>query len=182
MVVAIIAGGDKAIRKAVEGAEDDAAQGFHDLEKHEINEKDIVIGISASGRTPYVLGALQQCREKGITTGCIVCNAGSPIAASADYAVAIPVGPEFVTGSTRMKAGTAQKLALNLISTAAMIKMGRVEGNKMVHMRLSNNKLMERGTRIVMEKTGLGKEASELLLQQCDYDIDAALRDFRRNL
>lgn len=179
MVVGIIAGGDKAIHKAVEGAEDNITQGFRDLEKHAISDKDIVVGISASGRTPYVLGALQECRKNNIKTGCIVCNRNSPVAQHADYVVEIPVGPEFVTGSTRMKAGTAQKMALNLISTAAMVKIGRIEGNKMVHMKLSNTKLMERGIRIVIEKTGLDAAESDQLLRQSDYDIAAALKDFR---
>ena len=145
-----------------------------------MSERDIVVGISASGSTPYVLGALKACRETGIKTGCIVCNLNSPIAAVSDHAVEVPVGPEFVTGSTRMKAGTAQKLALNMITTASMIRIGRVEGNKMVHMKLSNKKLMERGIRIVIEKTGLDAAQSEDLLQKHDYDIATALRDFRK--
>jgi N-acetylmuramic acid 6-phosphate etherase len=129
--------------------------------------KDIVIGIAASGSTPYVVGALRKCREKGIVTGCITCNAGSEVAKHADHAIEIVVGPEFVTGSTRMKSGTAQKLALNMISTAAMIRLGRVKGNKMVDMQLSNNKLVDRGTRMVMKNTGIEdyEKAKALLLE-----------------
>ena len=166
MVVGIIAGGDQAIRTAVEFAEDDTEQGFRDLQTHNITAKDVVVGISASGRTPYVLGALQQCREQGIATGCIVCNSGSAIAAISDCPVEVITGPEFVTGSTRMKAGTATKLVLNMITTGVMIRLGRVVGNKMVDMQLSNHKLIERGTRMVMAATGLDHEpARELLLK-----------------
>ncbi len=179
MVVGLIAGGDTAIRRAVEGAEDDTQQGFKDLEQHQINVNDIVIGISASGRTPYVEHALRKCREKHIETGCIVCNADSVIAAQSDYPVEVPVGPEFVTGSTRMKAGTAQKMVLNMVTTAAMINIGRVEGNKMVHMKLSNKKLMDRGVRIVSEKTGLSAAKSKALLKKHNYNISDALDDFR---
>jgi len=164
MVVGLIAGGDLAIRKAVEHAEDDSTQGWKDLLAHEINEKDTVIGIAASGTTPYVIGALKTCRTYGILTGCITCNAGSPIAAVADYAIEIVVGPEFVTGSTRMKSGTAQKLCLNMISTTVMIKLGRVEDNKMVNMQLSNDKLIDRGTNMIIEQTGLTYEAAKALL------------------
>ena len=131
-VVGIIAGGDGAIRKAVENAEDDTEQGFKDLQVHDINTNDVVVGIAASGRTPYVLGALQACRQAGIITGCIVCNSDSPVAKAVDFPIELITGPEFLTGSTRLKAGTATKLALNMITTAAMIRMGRVKGNKMV--------------------------------------------------
>lgn len=167
IVVGIIAGGDTAIRKAVEFAEDDLTQGWADLKTHEINEKDAVIGIAASGSTPYVAGALQACNAHGILTGSISCNAGSEISAIAKFPVEIVVGPEFVTGSTRMKSGTAQKLALNMISTSVMIKLGRVKGNKMVDMQLSNNKLVDRGTKMLMKNTGLGnyEEAKALLLK-----------------
>ncbi|MEY4002143.1 MAG: hypothetical protein RIT07_185 [Bacteroidota bacterium] len=166
LVVGIIAGGDSAIRKAVEFAEDDTLQGFQDLEAYSVNENDVVVGISASGRTPYVLGALNACREKGIATGCIVCNPGSVIAAACNAPVEVVTGPEFVTGSTRMKAGTATKMVLNMITTSVMIRLGRVVGNKMVDMQLSNDKLIERGTRMVMQSTGLSEASSrELLLK-----------------
>lgn len=164
MVVGIMAGGDQAIRKAVEFAEDDMAQGFRDLEAHHITNVDVVVGISASGRTPYVLGALKKCTDLGIATGCIVCNSDSAIAEVADAAVEVVTGAEFVTGSTRMKAGTATKMVLNMITTSVMIKLGKVEGNKMVDMQLTNFKLIERGTRMVMERTGLGEEAAKKLL------------------
>lgn len=166
LVVGIIAGGDRAIRFPVEFAEDDMEQGWKDLQSHDITEKDVVIGIAASGRTPYVVGALKQCRAHGITTGCIVCNNGSAVAAEADYPIEVIVGPEFVTGSTRMKSGTAQKLVLNMISTSVMIQLGRVKGNKMVDMQLSNHKLVDRGTRMVMEQTGLNAKQAAVLLQQ----------------
>lgn len=165
-VIALMAGGDAAIRKSAEQAEDSVTQGWLDLQQHKISPRDIVIGIAASGRTPYVVAALGQCRAHGVATGCIVCNAGSAVAAQADYPVEVIVGPEFVTGSTRMKAGTAQKLTLNMISTAVMIRLGRVEGNRMVHMQLSNEKLVARGTEMVVEQTGLDyKIAQELLLK-----------------
>lgn len=165
-VVGIIAGGDTAIRKAVEFAEDDTQKGFQDLLQYSINEKDVVVGISASGRTPYVLGALHACREKGIATGCIVCNPNSAIAAACDAPVEVITGPEFVTGSTRMKAGTATKMVLNMITTSVMISLGHVVGNKMVDMQLSNDKLIERGTRMVMQATGLPEtEARAMLLK-----------------
>jgi N-acetylmuramic acid 6-phosphate etherase len=180
MITAIIAGGDKAIRTAVEGAEDDLSQGFKDIEMHHPGKDDMVIGITASGRTPYVINALQRCRELGITTGCIVCNPGSAASLYADFPVAVPVGPEFVTGSTRMKAGTAQKMVLNMISTAALIRLGRVEGNKMTHMHVSNSKLADRGIRIIMEKTGLGAPESRLLLERSGNDISKALLEFRK--
>ncbi len=179
LVIGIIAGGDGAIRKAVEGAEDDTQQGFADLEDFLINEKDIVIGISASGSTPYVAHALKKCHENGIVTGCIVCNSGSTVASWADYAIEVLTGPEFVTGSTRMKAGTAQKMVLNMITTAAMVGYGRVEGNKMVHMNLSNSKLVERGIRMIMEKTGLSRVESEALLMKNDNSVVKALESFR---
>jgi len=167
IVIGLIAGGDEAIRKAVEFAEDDLNQGWSDLVKHNIHEKDFVIGIAASGSTPYVIGALKNCNEKGILTGCITCNTNSELARVSKFPVEIVVGPEFVTGSTRMKSGTAQKLALNMISTSAMIKLGRVKGNKMVDMQLSNNKLVDRGTRMLMKNTGLTNydEAKTLLLK-----------------
>ncbi len=164
LVIGLIAGGDPAIRKAVEFAEDDTEQGWKDLETHKISEKDVVIGIAASGTTPYVIGALEQCNASNIITGCITCNAGSPLAITAQYPIVVTVGPEFVTGSSRMKAGTAQKLVLNMISTATMIQLGKVKGNKMVDMQLSNNKLVDRGTRMIMDELKIERTlAAELL-------------------
>ena len=167
LVVALISGGDTAIRKAVEFAEDSMDQGWIDLQSHAVSEKDVVIGIAASGTTPYVIGALRKCRAAGIVTGSITCNPGAPVTAESDFPVEVVVGPEFVTGSTRMKSGTAQKLVLNMISTSVMIQLGRVEDNKMVHMQLSNEKLVERGAKMVMEQSGLKDydEAKGLLLQ-----------------
>ncbi len=165
-VVGIIAGGDGAIRKAVEFAEDDAGQAWKDLEAYHITDKDVLVGIAASGRTPYVIGGLKAAREHGLVTGCVVCNSGSPVAAEAEYPVEVVTGPEFVTGSTRMKAGTAQKLVLNMLSTTVMIQLGRVKGNKMVDMQLSNHKLIDRGTRMVMQATGLPEQEAAQLLQQ----------------
>ncbi|PJJ75303.1 N-acetylmuramic acid 6-phosphate etherase [Thermoflavifilum aggregans] len=154
LVIGLIAGGDQAIRKAVEYAEDDPDQGWRDLQAHQVSTKDVVVGIAASGTTPYVVGGLKHCQGAGIVTGCITCNPGAPITEVADYPVVVVVGPEFITGSTRMKSGTAQKLVLNMISTTVMIQLGRVEDNKMVNMQLSNEKLIDRGVRMVMEKTG----------------------------
>lgn len=166
-VVGIISGGDGAIRKAVEFAEDDSLQAWKDLSEFGLNQQDIVVGIAASGTTPYVIGGLQKCNEEGIPTGCIVCNEGSPIEAHSKYPVAVPVGPEFVTGSTRMKSGTAQKLVLNMLTTSVMIKLGRVVDNRMVDMQLSNNKLVDRGTKLVAERTGFPyEEAKSLLLEK----------------
>lgn len=163
-VIGIMAGGDTAIRKAVEHAEDDEQQAWLDLLAFDINQNDVLVGIAASGRTPYVIGGLRMARQNGVVTGCITCNLNSEVAKHADHPVEVVVGPEFVTGSTRMKAGTAQKLVLNMISTATMIKLGRVKGNKMVDMMLSNNKLIDRGTRMVMNELGIGElEASRLL-------------------
>ncbi|MNS16003.1 N-acetylmuramic acid 6-phosphate etherase [compost metagenome] len=167
LVVGIIAGGDTAIRKAVEFAEDNEQQAWIDLQQHDINEKDCVIGIAASGTTPYVIGGLQQANKKGLLTGCVVCNGGSPVAAEARYPVEVIVGPEFLTGSTRMKSGTAQKLVLNMISTSVMIKLGRVKGNKMIDMQLSNHKLVDRGIRMVMEATGVDQTLAAKLLEEC---------------
>lgn len=164
LVIGLIAGGDPAIRKAVEFAEDDTEQGWKDLEMHKISGKDVVIGIAASGTTPYVIGALEQCNAANIITGCITCNEGSPLAITAQYPIVVTVGPEFVTGSSRMKAGTAQKLVLNMISTATMIQLGKVKGNKMVDMQLSNNKLVDRGTRMIMDELKIERTlAAELL-------------------
>ncbi len=165
-VVGIIAGGDGAIRKAVEYAEDDAEQAWNDLSAFDITGKDVVVGIAASGRTPYVIGGLKAANEHGLVTGCVVCNSGSAVAAEAQYPVEVVVGPEFVTGSTRMKAGTAQKLVLNMLSTGVMIQLGRVKGNKMVDMQLTNHKLVDRATRMVMQATGLGEQEAARLVQQ----------------
>ncbi|TNE69776.1 N-acetylmuramic acid 6-phosphate etherase [bacterium] len=166
LVIGLIAGGDPAIRKAQEFAEDDSNRGWKELLEHNITSKDAVLGIAASGTTPYVIGAMRESQKNGIYTSCITCNPDSPVAAVADDPIEIIVGPEFVTGSTRMKAGTAQKLALNMISTSVMIKLGRVQGNRMVNMQLTNNKLVDRGTLMVMEKTGLDYEtANDLLLK-----------------
>ncbi|MEZ4799083.1 MAG: N-acetylmuramic acid 6-phosphate etherase [Flavobacteriales bacterium] len=166
LVVGLIAGGDKAIRYPVENAEDDRGQGWLDLQQFQISTNDFVIGIAASGTTPYVIGALEMCNKNGISTAGITCNQGSPLAQTAQFPIEVIVGPEFVTGSTRMKSGTAQKLVLNMISTSAMIKLGRVKGNKMVDMQLSNAKLVDRGSRMVAEQTGLDmKSAKELLLK-----------------
>ena len=166
LVVGLIAGGDTAIRNAVEFAEDNVAQGWKDLEGFQVSEKDVVIGIAASGTTPYVISALQECNSKGIITGCITCNEGSPLAKTAKYPIEVIVGPEFVTGSSRMKAGTAQKLVLNMISTSVMIKLGRVKGNRMVDMQLSNNKLVERGIKMIMNEINVDYAKAEKLLSK----------------
>ena len=166
LVVGLMAGGDKAMRKAVEFAEDSSSLGWEDLKTHNITSRDVVIGIAASGTTPYVIGALKKCQEEKIITGCIVCNEGSPVSEVSDYPVEVVVGPEFVTGSTRMKSGTAQKLVLNMISTSVMIKLGKVKGNKMVDMQLSNNKLVDRGTKMIMKETGVDYETAHSLLEK----------------
>lgn len=165
-IVGLIAGGDTAIRKAVEFAEDDKNQAWKDLTEHGINDKDVVLGIAASGSTPYVIGGLTAANEAGLTTGCLVCNADTPMAKIAKFPIEVITGPEFVTGSTRMKAGTAQKLVLNMLSTSVMIKLGRVKGNKMVDMQLTNTKLFNRGTRIIMEETGVNQEKANELLEK----------------
>lgn len=165
-VIGLIAGGDTAIRKAVEKAEDDMAQAWKDLLAYEISSRDFLVGIAASGRTPYVVGGLKDARANGVATGCIVCNQASEVARHAGFPVEVVVGPEFVTGSTRMKAGTAQKLVLNMVSTATMIRLGRVKGNKMVDMQLTNNKLVDRGTRMVMEELSVSQEEAERLLKE----------------
>lgn len=166
LVIGIIAGGDAAIRKAVEFAEDDTEQGWKDLEKFDITPNDTVVGIAASGSTPYVLGALKKANEKGILTGGISCNPESPLSKLAQFPMTIEVGPEFVTGSTRMKSGTAQKLVLNMISTSLMIKLGRVKGNKMVDMQLSNNKLVDRGTKMVQTELNISYDEAAVLLEK----------------
>ena len=164
LVIGLIAGGDTAIRKAVEFAEDSEVQGWKDLQEYQISEKDFVIGIAASGTTPYVIGALKNCNENRIPTGCITCNEGSPLSDAAHFPVEVVVGPEFVTGSSRMKAGTAQKLVLNMISTASMIQLGRVRGNRMVDMQLSNNKLVARGIAMLMNEFSISEEEAALLM------------------
>jgi N-acetylmuramic acid 6-phosphate etherase len=167
LINGIIAGGEKAIQHAVENAEDSLLQGWKDLEEYDINDDDIVIGISASGTTPYVIATIQECKKRKIVTASISCNPNSPISTHTDFPIEVIVGPEFVTGSTRMKSGTAQKLVLNMISTAIMIKIGRIEGNKMVNMQLSNEKLIDRGTTMLMEKSGIRnyEKAKELLIK-----------------
>ncbi|MCB0762210.1 MAG: N-acetylmuramic acid 6-phosphate etherase [Flavobacteriales bacterium] len=179
IVIGLIAGGDGAIRKAVEFAEDDSEQGWKDLQEHHIGINDVVVGIAASGRTPYVIGALEECRKQGIPTGCITCNPGSQLEAVADFPVVCVVGPEFVTGSTRMKAGTAQKLILNMLTTATMIQLGRVKGNRMVDMQLSNLKLVDRGTRMVMDSTGLTAAAAKKLLEESG-SVRKAIENFNK--
>ncbi len=164
LVNGIIAGGDKAIRRAVENAEDDANQAWIDLQEHKINENDVVVGIAASGTTPYVIGGLKACNENNIITGSISCNAVSPLSLTAKFPIDVVVGPEFVTGSSRMKAGTAQKLVLNMISTATMIQLGKVKGNKMVDMQLSNSKLVDRGVKMIMGEIPVPYEEAANLL------------------
>lgn len=166
LVVGLIAGGDGAIRKAVEFAEDDREQGWKDLQEHAIGPDDTVVGIAAGGGTPYVAGALEKARHAGLLTACITCNPGSPVTQACDHPLVAVVGPEFVTGSTRLKGGTAQKIILNMISTSVMIKLGRVKGNRMVDMQLSNNKLVDRGTRMVMDGLGVGYEEANALLKK----------------
>ncbi|MFC4636528.1 N-acetylmuramic acid 6-phosphate etherase [Dokdonia ponticola] len=164
LVIGLIAGGDPAIRNAVEFAEDSKEQGWKDLEMHNVSENDFVIGIAASGTTPYVIGALEMCNSKHIGTGCITCNQDSPLSQTATYPIEVIVGPEFITGSSRMKAGTAQKLVLNMISTTAMIQLGKVKGNKMVDMQLSNHKLVARGTRMIMDALDIEEQKARKLL------------------
>lgn len=178
LVVGIIAGGDSAIRKAVEFAEDDREQGWKDLLEFNINENDSVVGIAASGSTPYVIGALEKANDAGILTGGITSNLNSTLAATATYPMTPIVGPEFVTGSTRMKSGTAQKLVLNMISTSLMIGLGRVKGNKMVDMQLSNNKLVDRGTNMVMNELNISYDEANRLLKK-HGSVRAAVDAFR---
>ena len=166
LVVGLIAGGDSAIRKAVEFAEDSKNQGWLDLKEHKISEKDIVVGIAASGTTPYVISALIKCNAKKIPTGCITCNKNSPLANTAKFPIEVIVGPEFVTGSSRMKAGTAQKLVLNMLSTATMIQLGKVKGNNMVDMQLSNNKLVQRAQNMLVKELNIDLEKAKELLEK----------------
>jgi len=180
LVIGIIAGGDTAIRKAVEFAEDSETEGWKDLQEHDISEKDVVVGISASGTAPYVIGALKACQENGIATGSIACNLNSPMAAASDFPIEVVVGPEFVTGSTRMKSGTAQKLVLNMITTTTMVKLGKVKGNKMVDMQLSNNKLVDRGVRMIIDETGAERSVAEKLLTE-HGSVRKAVEHFNTN-
>ncbi len=166
LVVGLIAGGDIAIRKAVEFAEDSTNQGWLDLQEYQISDKDIVVGIAASGTTPYVISALEKCNENNIITGCITCNKNSPLSKTAQFPIEVIVGPEFVTGSSRMKAGTAQKLVLNMLSTATMIQLGKVKDNKMVDMQLSNNKLVERGQKMLATALNIDLKKARILLEK----------------
>ena len=180
MVIGLIAGGEVALRRAVEAAEDDPEKAWKELEIFNINTKDTVIGIAASGSTPYVIGGLMKARECGILTGCITCNPGSRVAEVAEHPIVVVVGPEFVTGSTRMKAGTAQKLVLNMITTTVMVKLGRVKGNKMVNMQLTNKKLIERGTRMIVEELNIQRDAARILLLQ-HGSVKKALEFYKAN-
>jgi len=177
LVIGLIAGGDSAIRKAVEFAEDSMTQGWEDLKTYEISNKDVVIGIAASGTTPYVISALKNCNDNNIITGCITCNKNSPLARTAQYPIEVIVGPEFVTGSSRMKAGTAQKLVLNMITTTAMIQLGHIKGNKMVDMQLSNNKLVDRGTKMIMSELNISEEEAKTLLNT-HKNIRSAIKNY----
>lgn len=178
-VIGLMAGGDSAIRKAVEFAEDDPQQAWKDLQAHHISTQDVLVGIAASGRTPYVIGGLKMAQAHGLVTGCIVCNQDSAVAQQATFPVEVIVGPEFVTGSTRMKAGTAQKLVLNMISTSVMIQLGRVRGNKMVDMQLSNHKLVERGTKMIMEALDIEATLARALLDKYG-SVRAAVDNFQQ--
>lgn len=179
LVIGLIAGGDTAIRKAVEFAEDDREQAWKDLSEWNMTENDVVIGIAASGTTPYVIGGLEKCNQLNITTGCITCNQGSPLAETAKFPVEVVVGPEFVTGSSRMKAGTAQKLVLNMLSTATMIQLGKVKGNKMVDMQLSNHKLVDRGIRMIMSEINVTYEEAQKLLEE-HQNVRKAIDNYNR--
>ncbi len=163
-VIGLIAGGDSALRNSVEHAEDDINQAYKDLEEYQINDHDVVVGIASSGTTPYVVNGLRDCQQRGIATGCVTCNPGAPILEYADFPILAVVGPEFVTGSTRMKSGTAQKLILNMITTSLMIRLGRVEDNRMVDMALSNDKLKDRGTKMLVSQFGIDYEEARTLL------------------
>lgn len=180
VVIGLIAGGDTALRNPVENAEDDMSRGWEELLQHHINSEDTVIGIAASGTTPYVIGAMRTAREHGILTGCITSNPNSPMATEADVPIEVIVGPEYVTGSSRMKSGTAQKMILNMISTTIMIELGRVQGNKMVNMQLSNQKLIDRGTRMIIEELHLDYEKAEALLL-LHGSVKSAIETYRRH-
>lgn len=179
LVIALIAGGDKAIRKAVENAEDDAQQVIEDLKAYNLNAKDFLVGIAASGTTPYVLGGIEYCAQNNIPTAGITCNPGSPLATRADIAIVPVVGPEFVTGSSRMKAGTAQKLVLNMISTAVMIRLGHVKGNKMVDMKLSNHKLVNRAVRMVADELQISLEEAGMLIDRYG-NVRTAITNYKK--
>ncbi|MEO6906013.1 MAG: N-acetylmuramic acid 6-phosphate etherase [Ginsengibacter sp.] len=179
LVIGVIAGGEKAIVDPVENAEDDTSQGWKDLQVYNISNADMVIGIASSGTTPYVIGALQKCKENNILTGSIACNPNSPISSVADYPVEVIVGPEFITGSTRMKSGSAQKMILNMISTTAMIQLGRVEDNKMVNMKLTNQKILRRGTQMLMENTGIKDEATAEALLLKYESVKKAMENYK---
>lgn len=180
LVIGLIAGGDSAIRKAVEFAEDSTTQGWEDLQHYNISKNDIVIGIAASGTTPYVIEALKQCNKNAIVTGCISCNKNSPLSLTAQYPVEVITGPEFVTGSSRMKAGTAQKLVLNMITTATMIQLGRVKGNKMVDMQLSNDKLVERGIQMIISEINCDRATAQQLLNT-HQSVRKAIENYNLN-
>lgn len=179
LVVGIIAGGDIAIRKAVEFAEDSKNQGWLDLQEHHITDKDVVVGIAASGTTPYVISALEKCNKNNIITGCITCNKNSPLANTSKFPVEVIVGPEFVTGSSRMKAGTAQKLILNMLSTATMIQLGKIKGNKMVDMQLSNNKLLERGQKMLAQELNIDVTKAGVLLAKFG-NVRNAIKNYKK--
>jgi N-acetylmuramic acid 6-phosphate etherase len=166
MVIGLIAGGTEALQRSIENAEDNPKQGWIDLQQQQVNENDFVVGIAASGTTPYVVGAIDICRENNISTGCITCNPNSPLALASKFPIEVVVGPEFVTGSTRMKAGTVQKLILNMITTSAMIQLGRVKGNKMIEVQMTNNKLVDRAIRILMEELSVDYKTAESLLEK----------------
>jgi N-acetylmuramic acid 6-phosphate etherase len=180
IVIGLIAGGETALRRSVESAEDDPNKAWKELEIFKINKQDTVIGIAASGTTPYVIGGIKKAREMGILTGCITCNPHSKLVEATEIPIVVVVGPEFVTGSTRLKAGTAQKMVLNMITTTVMIKLGRVKGNKMVNMQLTNKKLIERGTRMIVEELNIQREAARILLMQ-HGSVKKALEFYRRN-
>ena len=180
LVVGLIAGGDIAIRKAVEFAEDSLEQGWQDLQNYQISDKDVVVGIAASGTTPYVISALENCNQNNIITGCITCNKNSPLSKTAQFPIEIIVGPEFVTGSSRMKAGTAQKMALNMISTATMIQLGKIKGNKMVDMQLSNKKLVERGEKMLVSELKIDHKKASILLEKYG-NVRNAIKNYTEN-
>ena len=177
VIIGIIAGGDTAIRKAVEFAEDDITQAWKDLQQKNISAADVLVGIAASGETPYILGGVKAAKQNGIVTGCIVCNSNSSIARESDYPIELPTGPEFVTGSTRMKAGTAQKMVLNIISTTLMIQLGKVKGNKMIEMQLSNNKLWNRAVKMLVQELNITADEALVLIQK-NKSIKKAIKDY----
>lgn len=179
LVIGIIAGGDHAIRRAVEHAEDNPDGGWNDLHAYQVHTNDVVIGIAASGTTPYVIGALKKCRENNITTACITCNLNTPLAAESNFPVEVIVGPEFITGSTRLKSGTAQKLVLNMISTSVMIRLGRVHGNKMVDMQLTNDKLIDRGAKMIADALEINYDLAKKYLLE-EGSVRSAVSKYRK--